>query len=400
MGTAALVNNFCPAHLDGTRLIIGGIFAELRNRLIMRRALYSAADDASSIGEFYDPEIFAEEMNVMLKQAEVHCLYGENVEEVKFGKNDVRFLLRQGRTLHARAVVDATGDAALAAKGGTSFQFGRARDGAVMPLTFCFSMGPVNLAALHSELPDCLRYDERTGENYCHIISHPEIDRRMLAARARGELDIPLDRVPGVVSIPGRPEIVTVNFDRVACQYPTDQVQLARASEEGRRQIEQGAAFFRAAIPGFTNTQVIEIARQIGVRQSRQIDGLYELTTEDCVSCRQFEDVIAQCSYSLDMHEPESDAITLIRFEPGTHYDIPWRCLIPRNGPENLVVAGRCISASAGAMSSLRVSPSAMAIGEAAGVTASLAVRDSIPGKTVNWREVQAALNQHGAILN
>jgi glycine/D-amino acid oxidase-like deaminating enzyme len=400
MGTAALVNNFCPAHLDGTRLIIGGIFGELRRRLITRRALYSAADDASSIGEYYAPEIFAEEMNAMLREAGVRCFYGLRVEGGEFSSDVSELRFSDGQRLTTRTVVDATGDATVAALAGTPFRFGRATDGAVMPLTFCFSMGPVDLAELKRDFPDCVRHDQRLGEEYCCLIGCPELDQSVRTARQRKEISIPLDRIPGAVSIPGRPEIVTVNFGRVECKDPTDPLQLASASKTGLRQIEEAVKFLRRTVPGFGGAALLETARQIGVRQSRQIDGLYELTAEDCLSCRQFDDVIAQCSYSLDIHEPGSDAITLIRFAPGTHYDIPWRCLIPKSGPENLVVAGRSISASTEAMSSFRVSPSCMAIGEAAGVTAALACKDEVPVRAVDWRRVQSSLATSGAILN
>jgi len=400
MGTVALVNNFCPAHLDGNRLIIGGIFGELRRRLIARRALYSSEDDASSVGEYYAPEIFAEEMNAMLRDAGVQCFYGTCVEGGEFSSEISRLRFSDGKCLAARTVVDATGDAAIAALAGTPFRFGRTSDGAVMPLTLCFSMGPVNIAELKKRLPDCVRHDRRLGEDYCCLIGCPELDQSVRAARQRGEISIPLDRMPGAVSIPGRPETVTVNFGRVECKDPTDPHQLAQASEAGLRQITEAVDFLRRTVPGFEGASLQETARQIGVRQSRQIEGLYELTADDCVSCRQFDDVIAQCSYSLDIHEPGSDAITLIRFAAGTHYDIPWRCLIPKGGPGNLVVAGRSISASAEAMSSFRVSPSCMAIGEAAGVTAALACERAVSVRDVDWRNVQSSLAGSGAILN
>lgn len=400
MGTAALVNNFCPAHLDGKRLIIGGVFGELRRRLIARRALYSAADDASSIGEYYDPEVFVAEMNTMLDDADVRCFYGARIESAEFVSTESCLQLAGGHPLRARALVDATGDAVLAALGGASFRFGRPSDGAVMPLTYCFTMGPVDLAELGRSFPNCLRHDARMDEEYCCIIGCPEIDGLVRNARRKGALGIPLDRVPSVVSVPGRPEIVTVNFGRVQCKDPTEPVLLEQATREGLEQIGEAVRFLRGTIPGFGRAELQEIARQIGVRQSRQVEGLYELTADDCLSCRQFDDVIAQCSYSLDIHESGSDGITLKRLPPGEHYDIPWRCLIPKNGPPHLVVAGRSISASAEAMSSLRVSPSALAIGEAAGVTAALASERTIPVRSVDWREVQAFLLDQGAILN
>ena len=90
----------------------------------------------------------------------------------------------------------------------------------------------------------------------------------------------------------------------------------------------------------------------------------------------------------------------LIPFAPGTHYDIPWRCLVPASGPGNLIVAGRCISADTEAMSSFRVAPSVMAIGEAAGVGAALAVQRGCMLRDVPAAAVQARLLETGGILS
>ena len=120
---------------------------------------------------------------------------------------------------------------------------------------------------------------------------------------------------------------------------------------------------------------------------------------KDVLSGRQFDDVIAQCCYPIDIHEPGKDTTIMKRLPRGTHYDIPWRCLIPRSGPNNLIVAGRSISATSDAMSSFRVSPSVMAIGEAAGVTAARAVECHCAIRDVNPADAQRRLNATGAIL-
>jgi hypothetical protein len=202
-----------------------------------------------------------------------------------------------------------------------------------------------------------------------------------------------------VDGVAGQPWNLSVNFGRVFVQDPTDSAQLAQAEAEGRRQVEDGIAFFRKYVPGCKDVKLIELARQIGVRESRQIRGRYLLTVDDLLACRQFDDVIAQCCYAIDIHDPGRDTTTMRTFAPGTHYDIPLRCLIPAAGPENLIVAGRCISATHEAMSSFRVSPSVMAIGEAAGVTAALACAVSGAVAAVPAGEVQARLRATGGIL-
>lgn len=201
-------------------------------------------------------------------------------------------------------------------------------------------------------------------------------------------------------AIPGAEDHLAVNFGRVPIEDPTNPVQLAAAEALGRVQAKEGEAFFRKYVPGFEKAAIVEYARQIGVRESRQIIGKYCLTGDDVVECRQFEDVIAQCCYSIDIHDPKTRGTTLIGLPPGKHYDIPLRCLIPREGPTNLIAAGRCISATHEAMSSLRVSPSVMAIGEAAGMVAALGVLREAAAGDLPHQDIQALLLEAGAIIS
>lgn len=399
MGTAALVNNFLPAHMDGRRLIIGGVFAQLRQRLINRRSIYYSADHAKPVMESYDPEAFVEVVMEMCREERVHLLLSREYQAIDFLEAEGAFVSSQGIRIKASVVVDATGDATVAYRAGVPCQFGRSTDGAVMPLTYCFRLKGIDLEVLQREMPECVKVDGNTGERYCDIGWHPEINKFIQKARSNGELSIPIDRIPAMAGIPKYPGEATVNFGRVECKDPTNPHYLAEAEEKGRHQIEEALTFFRMYLPGFSKVSLLEVARQIGVRQSRQIEGLYTLTGTDCKECRQFDDVVAQCCYALDFHEPGTDRFTLITFAEGTHFDIPWRCLIPREGPENLIVAGRCISATWEAMSSFRVAPSVMAIGEAAGVTAALAAQQGCPVRSVNWKSVQQALKDNGAIL-
>jgi hypothetical protein len=117
------------------------------------------------------------------------------------------------------------------------------------------------------------------------------------------------------------------------------------------------------------------------------------------MACRQFDDCIAQCCYPIDIHEPGKDTTIMKHVPHGQHYDIPLRCLVPRDGPGILIVAGRTISATSEAMSSFRVSPSVMAIGEAAGVTAARAVECRCTMRDVSPADVQRRLVETGGIL-
>jgi hypothetical protein len=403
MGTVALVNNFCPAHWDGERFIIGGIFGELRRRLIARKAIYAITPlpTTNPILEPYDPDVYVVEVDSMCRESGVELLLNTHVTHVAFQPApEASVYLENGRSICAGTVVDATGDALIAQQSGVVCNFGNARTHAVMPLTFCYMIGPIDIQAAKAALPKAVRYDKEVNEEFFYFSGwHPVVDQWVKEARQKGELSIPRDHISAIVSVPGKPRFATINFGRVTVQDPTDAAQLRAAEQEGKRQIEEGIRFFRKYIPGLHNVELVQLARQIGVRESRQIVGLYTLTSDDILGCRQFDDCIAQCCYPIDIHEPGKDTTIMKHVPPGQHYDIPWRCLVPADGPGNLIVAGRTISATSEAMSSFRVSPSVMAIGEAAGITAAQAVERKCAIREVFPAEVQRRLMDTGGML-
>lgn len=397
MGTAALVNNFCRAHFHAGRSIIGGVFGRLRANLIVREAIYTASDL-----EPYDPEVFVEEATALATKAGVEVLMGRQIASVDFGgRAGARVRTQEGDVLAAKTVVDATGDAFVAFAAGVPFTFGREGDHAVMPLTYCYMIGPIDLAMAKRETPEFIRHDGNAGDDYYFLSGwHPEVDRKIAEARARDELEIPRDHISTIASVPGKPWNATVNFGRVTVADPTDAGQLAVAEVEGMRQVSQGVEFFRRNLPGFRKIELLQLAPRIGVRESRQIVAEHTLTGEEVLAGTQFKDAIAQCCYPVDIHHPGSDKTTMTRIGGPGHYDIPWRCLVPKSGPGNLVVGGRCIGATHEAMSSFRVSPSVMAIGEAAGVTAALAARDGRAIRDVDPQAVRERLLAAGGILS
>jgi hypothetical protein len=184
-------------------------------------------------------------------------------------------------------------------------------------------------------------------------------------------------------------------------------------------------AFCREHIPGFEEAYLLSTPCQIGVRETRQILGRYVLTGEECLAKARFDDGVARGSWFLDIHCPlgltssESwccdkncrmpggcrirnhhlDTLYDTLFlEDGTYYEIPYRCLTPRE-VGNLLISGRCISADHGAMASLRVMGTCFAIGQAAGTAAGMAcARGKLPG-VLAGAEVRAALQEDGVPL-
>src|SRR5699024_1297560 len=125
-------------------------------------------------------------------------------------------------------------------------------------------------------------------------------------------------------------------------------------------------------VPGFENAYFTKTAPFLGIRETRRIVGEYVMNRDDILNRRRFEDAVAVGSYPIDIHHPEDGDCTLEW--SGDCYDIPYRSLIPKN-VDNLIVAGRSISTTHEALSSIRVMSHCMAMGEAAGRAAKISVR-------------------------
>jgi hypothetical protein len=140
----------------------------------------------------------------------------------------------------------------------------------------------------------------------------------------------------------------------------------------------------------------METGAEIGVRESRMIVGDYVLTESDCRAFTKFSDSIAACNYDIDIHNPEGSGTSHYFFPEGEYYTIPYRCLIPKNA-ENLLVAGRCVSADHDAQASLRIMPTCATLGEAAGIAASLALDKGSDVRLVDVELLRSILRKNGA---
>ena len=162
--------------------------------------------------------------------------------------------------------------------------------------------------------------------------------------------------------------------------------------------MRQIAEFMRRYVPGFEASYVAQSGVQVGVRETRRVLGDYQLTADDVLAARKFDDAIARGAYPIDIHNPTGSGTVLKRLPPGEAYDIPLRCLMPKS-VEGLIVAGRCISGTHEAHSSYRVMPIVMATGQAAGVCAALAARREVTPRTIDVADVQRELTRQGASL-
>jgi len=288
--------------------------------------------------------------------------------------------------IEAPVIVDCTGDGDVAAAAGAAYDIGR-DDGLVQPMTLMFRI-------VEFEREGFERYVRERPDQWKGVCGLWELIEQ---ARDAGELDLPREDLLFFAS-PHERE-VTFNSTRVSGVLGTDVFDLSRAERLARQQMEQIVRFLNKRVPGFEHAYAAQSGTHIGVRETRRIIGEYSLTADDVLLSRQFDDVIARGSYPIDIHDPKGGRGTLLHRLPiGGAYDIPLRCLIPRD-VDGLLVGGRCISGSHEAHSSYRVTPIALATGQAAGVTAALAAEARVAPRDVEASAVQRALLEQGADL-
>jgi hypothetical protein len=183
---------------------------------------------------------------------------------------------------------------------------------------------------------------------------------------------------------------------RVKSVDGTDPRSLSMGEIEARRQIDDIQKYLVNYVPGFAKAYFTKTAPFLGIRETRRIVGKYVMNRDDILSCRRFDDAIAVASYPIDIHRPNDNGCTLEWC--GDCYDIPYRSLLP-NKVKQLIVAGRCISTTHEAMAAIRVMAPCMAMGEAAGRAAKMAVRTGKAPTDIDVTALQQELLDRGAYL-
>jgi len=267
--------------------------------------------------------------------------------------------------IEAKTVIDCSGDADVAAWAGAPFE----QNKEVQPLTLHFRIGHVKSTATLGK--DC----------------------KAALAKAQELGELPHYYGPGIMFLFGKDEIY-VHGVRVPAD-PTNAADLSRAEMQGRADAHAMFRAWKRDVPAFSESYFLEAYPWIGVRESRRITGQYVLNEDDLMKGNRFDDSIATGCWYLDLHPNKTTVGSANDFAPEkvqpAPYDIPYRSLLPQK-IENLLVAGRCHSATRGAHASTRVTVTAMAMGEAAGAAAGMAVKAGTSVQEIDGVKVREAL--------
>ena len=386
--------------------LVGGIPLEIWN---LARSIGGAGDDYMAttksggvrIASPTDPEIMKMLLTRLCVEAGVQILF-ETFVSAPYVENEavtgVVIESKSGRQfIGSKVLIDCSADADMAAKANAPFVMGSGgADAKMQPVSMYFISKNVDLKRLADWARTCddiparaIPADEEglayglwlTGFN--GMLRQFQQDTGVRLQRE----NITLKTADGQMY---------VNATRVLGVNVFSPKEFTGAILECYRQIEGVSRFLKERVPGFEASRLGQVSQILGVRETRHILGEYTLTGADSRGLTRFDDSIAADVSALDIHDPKGGDVDFQGLPP---YEIPYRCLLPR-GIEQILVAGRCISADHEAHARSRNMPACMATGQAAGVAAAIAVEEGVPVRKVSVAKVQAALRELGMPLH
>jgi hypothetical protein len=356
MSTGACVGTFCGffyREVNGELVpLVGGFPREVLDTLMGRGMAFGPVPFKETAAVPYTPwglKLLHDELattapglRLYLHARFVHARAHDGVVEA------IAVATRAGLVgLRARYFVDASGEAALAVAAGVP-----ADKAATLQFpSMMFYMQNVDLGqalgALH-RLPELL------AEHFTRA-GLPRKSGNIIPTQRPGEVLVAMSRV----DIDGRPV------------DGSDAEELTRGEILGRAQAVRCAEFLQRHMPGFAQAFLSDTAPRLGIRETRRIRGLYALTEEDVLAGRKFDDGICRAAWPVELHVPGGETVWKF-LEPGLWYTVPYRCIVPE-GMRNLLVVGRCISATHEGFASARVIGPCMGEGQAAAAAIQLA---------------------------
>ena len=393
MGTAAGVTNFCGLHANvygKIEQVVHGVADDLLARMRQLGGLNEphVLFGGKIAAQAYDNAAFkvAADGLVLASGAEL-LFHATAVGIIMESPTKIAALLietKSGRhAVLGHMFIDCSGDGDLAAHAGAPFEKGKDAEGRndmMYPSTMfrVHGVDPVQAGDAWNHFGAWMQQAERQGRKFPR--KSPIIRPQKNPAEWRAN-------VTQLANADGSPV------------DGTDARQLSAAEVQGRQQIVDFFSFLRESAPGFDNAYLLEIAPQVGVRETRRVLGDYQLTEDDVLQCASFEDTIGVNGWMVEEHVAGNIAFKWQDIPNCRGFNhLPYRMLLPL-GIDNLLVAGRCASMTHMGQSAARVSGGCFVMGQAAGTAAALAMQSRLTPRELDVTRVQDRLEADGVYL-
>lgn len=400
MQTLGLVQPFMPTFAPESDT---PFVAEIKER--MRRDGIEMSDGVTDFG-WTNPETLSYLYDRLLQEAGAAVLYQSVLVDVLKTEKTVTAAIIQTvdglKAVEAKVFIDGTGDALLARMAGVPWEAGYSKTGKNQPMSFRFEMGGIDFDRLY-------QFTRELGDDWCRTkppyfeiaqARHREIRYKLepffVEGIKTGELTEADAEYFQAFTIPGKPGCMSMNCPELPVEFSaSDPVSYSRGVQAGRAMIRRISRYLIRHMPGFEHAYISREASMLGARESYRIRGRYFMTEEDYYKRSKFADAVARTAWYIDAHgEKVGDYL-----DPGEFYEIPYRAMVT-NETDNLIVAGKCISVSFILEASMRIQPTCMSIGEAAGVAAAWSVKKNIPASQIDWAGIPASLRSYVSVLS
>jgi len=399
-GTAGGLSTFCGLHArtyGADVRVIRGLADELLDRLVKLDGLnaphLTIADGIAA--QAFDISAYKIAADELVTGAGARILFHAMAVGVVLAPSGaidaVLIESKSGRqAVRGRFFIDASGDGDLAYWAGVPWEKAPPIDGMMYP-SLMFRINGVDVAKAG---PAPWRTVERLMEEAEAAGTHTFPRKKPIVRPQRNPLE-------------WRANLTQLRREDGGAIDGTEVDELTRGELIGRQQALDAFTFIRDRTPGFEDSYIVDIAPQIGIRETRRIIGPYQLTEEDVLSCADFDDTIGVNGWPVEAHVAGTVEFRWQWQERG-YNQLPFRIILPGAGTStstggqpvgNLYVTGRCASMTHGAQSAARVTGPCFAMGEAAGTAAGLALSAGVAGDAIDVPELQRRLEDQGAYL-
>lgn len=394
MGTAGGVTNF--AGLYGRKngemqQVVHGVVDDLLARIDALGGLNQPQDGMQGRIRVrsYDVSAYKCAADQLLLSAGVNILFHAWAAAVLMNGPTIAALVvetKSGRqAIRAQRFIDCSGDADVAHFAGVPFELGDGRGSALFPSTM-FRIGHVDAERALAAVGDFKAINDLMDQSLAREPGRYKFPRKGAILR------------PQKKPTEWRANVTQIRNASGNAMDATDARQLSEGELEGRRQITEYFRFLRNEVPGFEQSDIVDIAPQVGIRETRRICGEYSLTGEDILSSARFDDAIGINAWPMEMHVDGAISWGFPRDEARAYNDLPWRMLVPQE-VRNLLVAGRCASMAHEGQSAARASGGCFVMGQAAGTAAALLDAGAAFADT-DIARLQQALQQDGVYFD